>query len=110
MKIIAFILTAALQLAAAAAGFLVVLLALNGFSESDATPSLIFYIAAGVLSAVALGFASAWIANRFVERKKFGKAGATALAVIGLAIIGAVVLMLVSIIAVALASIVHSMR
>jgi hypothetical protein len=110
MKMISFMLTVTLQLAAAVAGFLVLLLALNGFSESEATPSLIFYIVGGVLSAVALGFASSWIANRFVERKSFGKVGATALTVIVLAIIGWVVLMLVSIIAVALAGIVHGMR
>jgi hypothetical protein len=110
MKIAAFILSAALQLGAAAAGFLFLLLALNGYSESQATPSLIFYIAAGIVSAVALGFASAAIANRLVQKRSFSKPGATALTVVGFAIIGWFVLVLVSIGAVVLAEVVRGMR
>lgn len=110
MKIIAFILSATLQLSAAAAGFLFLLLALNGYSESQATPSLIFYMAAGIASAVALGFASAAIANRLVKKRSFSRPGATALAVVGLAIIGWFVLVVISIGAIVLAEVVRGMR
>lgn len=110
MKIIAFILSAALQLAAAAAGFLFLLLALNGYSESQATPGLMFYIVAIIASAVALGFASASIANRLVQKRSFSKPGATALAVVGVAIAGWLVLVLVGILAVVIAEVVRGMR
>jgi hypothetical protein len=44
MKVIVFILTTAIQLLAAALAFFMLLIGLNGFSEKDATPSLIMFI------------------------------------------------------------------
>ena len=68
MRIIVFVINAVIQLAAAAAGFLLLLLGLNGFSERQSNPSLLFYIALSVGSAVGLGgasaFASKWLAGK----------------------------------------------
>lgn len=92
MKINVFFITALIQLVVAAPGFLGLLLGLNGFSEQDATPSLIFYIALGFLSALGLGAASAYTATRLVEKPSLGKFGASAISIIGFAIVGAVIL------------------
>ncbi|HKO98479.1 MAG TPA: hypothetical protein VJU86_15890 [Pyrinomonadaceae bacterium] len=110
MKLIVFILTAVLQLAAAAAAFLILLLVLNGYSESQATPSLISYIAIGIGSAMVMGIASSSIANRLVVKKSFSRVGASALAVLAMAIVGWVVVVLAIVCAVVVAELVRSMR
>ena len=92
MKIIVFIITTLIQLVAAAVCFFMLLLGLNGYNEKDATPSLVFYIALSLISALGLGAASAYIANRLVEKPSLGSFGASAIAVVIFAIIGLVVL------------------
>ena len=94
MRITVLIVTAVIQFFAAVFGFFILLLGLNGFSEDDATPSLIFYIALGFLSALGLGAASAYTAKRLVEKSSFGKISASLIAVIGYAVIGAVILII----------------
>ncbi len=92
MRIIVFIITAFIQLAVAVPGFFGLLLGLNGYSEKDATPSLIFYIALAFLSALGLGAISAYTAKRLAEKPSLGKFGASIIAIIGFAILGAVIL------------------
>ena len=89
MKLLVFILAATIQLVAAATGLLILLLVLNGYSESQATPSLILYIILGIGSAVALGFASKSVATRLVEKRSFSKLAASACAVVGSTIVAA---------------------
>ena len=92
MRIIVFFITAFIQLAVAVFSFFILLLGLNGFSEQDATPSLIFYIALGFLSALGLGAASAYTAKRLAEKSSLGKFVSSLIAIIGCLIVGAVIL------------------
>ena len=92
LRVIAFVLTSVIQLAAAAAGFLLLLLGMNGYSERHATPGLVLYIALGVGSALGLGVASAFVVKRLVERRSFGALAASATAVFGFAILGGLIL------------------
>lgn len=92
MRIIVFILTSAIQLAAAAAGFLLLLLGMNGYNERDAAPGLYLYIALGLGSVLALGLLSAFAAKWLVEKRSFGRAGAAATAVVGFVALGALIL------------------
>lgn len=110
MRIIVFLLSALLQLAAAAFGFLILLLGMNGYSESQATPSLILYIALGLLSTLGLGGASAFAARRLVERTSLGGLGASAITVFCSAIIGVVILLGGFVAAFLLAEIVRGMK
>jgi hypothetical protein len=110
VKIIVFILTALIQLAVAVVCFFMLLLGLNGFSEQQATPSLIFFIALSFVSAVGLGGVSAFVAKTLVEKKSLGRVAASAIAVVGFSILGAVVLFVGFIAAVLLASLMHEWR
>lgn len=91
MRIIAFILTAVIQLAIAAAGGLVLLLGMNGYSGRDAEPGLYLYAALGLVSALGLGLASAYASRWLVERRSFGGAGAAATAVLCSAALGGLI-------------------
>lgn len=110
MRIIVFIITAVIQLAAAAFGFFVLLLGMNGYSEKQATPSLILYIALSVVSALGLGGASAFAAKRLVERKSFSSLWASATAILGSSIIGALILVVGFFAAIVLAEIIRGMK
>jgi len=92
MKITVFVITALIQLAVAFLGFFILLLGLNGFHESDATPGLIFYIALAFLSALGLGAASAYTAKRLSEKPSLGKFAASLIAIIAFAIVGGLIL------------------
>lgn len=110
MRIIVFIVTAVIHLAAAAVGFLVLLLALNGYSEKQATPSLIFYILLSLASAPGLGGASAFAAKRLAKGKSLGSLGASATAVIGFSILGALILIAGFFAALVLAEVIRGMK
>ncbi len=110
MRIIVFIITAVIQLAAAAAGFLALLLGMNGYSEKQATPSLVFYIALSVMSALGLGGASAFAAKRLVERKSFGSLWASTTAVLGFSILGGLILIAGVFVAVIVAEVIRGMK
>jgi Na+-translocating ferredoxin:NAD+ oxidoreductase RnfE subunit len=110
MRIVVFIIAAVIQLVAAAFGFLILLLSMNGYSEEQATPSLILYIALSVLSALALGGAGAFAAKRLAERTSLGGFGASAICVICSAILGVLILIVVFFASIVFAEIVRSMR
>lgn len=110
MRIIVFILSAVIQLAAAAAGFLLLLLGMNGYSERQATPSLILYIALGLDSAAGLGVASAFAARHLVEKRSFGVLAASAIPVIGFSIVGGLILVASFFAAIVLAEIMRGMK
>ena len=92
MRIIVFVITALVQLAVAVVIFFMLLLGLNGFSEQDATPSLIFFIALSVACALGLGGAGAFAAKRIAAKKSLGVAAASAISVFGFSVLGAVIL------------------
>jgi len=99
-----------IQLACAVAGLVVLLLAMNGYSERQATPGLILYLAVGLISAVALGIASAFMAKRLVEKRSLGGFAASTIAVVTAPIIGVLILIAASFAAVALVEVVRGMK
>ena len=92
MRIIVFLINAVIQLAAAAVGFFLLLLGLNGFSERQSNPSLLFYIILSVGSAVGLGGASAFAAKWLAGKKSLGGLGASAIAVVVFSVVGVLIL------------------
>lgn len=91
MRVIVFALAAVIQLAAAAVGFVILLISMNGYNERDATPGIYLYIFLGVVSALALGILSAFVAGRLVERGSFGGLAASAAAVLGSGVVGGII-------------------
>ena len=110
MRIIVFALNAVIQLAAAAVGFFMLLLGLNGFSERQSNPSLLFYIIVSVGSAVGLGVASAFASKWLSQRKSVGALGASAIAVPVFAVVGVLVLVVGFFVAVFIASAMRGSR
>ena len=110
MRIIVFIIVAAVQLAAAACVFVLLLLGLNGFSERDAKPGLLFYIVLALASSAGLGLAGAWFTKWLAARKGMGGFGAAAIAVVSSSTAGLVILGVGFIGAVIVASMMHGSR
>lgn len=92
MRTIVLILTVVFQLTAAAVGFFVLLLGLNGYSERQATPGIILYIALSLISSLALGIASSFAAKRLAGITPLGSFGAAGIVVVAFCIIGVLVL------------------
>jgi hypothetical protein len=110
MRVVVFTLTAAIQLAAGAAVFLILLLGLNGFSERQATPGLVLYIVLGLGGAVGMSLAAVLAAKRLVERRSLGRAAASAIAVVGANMLGALILAAAFVAALVLAEVMRGMR
>ena len=110
VRIIVFVLTAMIQLAAAAGGLLFLLLGMNGYSERQATPGLILYAALSLGSALGLGIASAFVVKRLLERKSFGSLAASVTSVLGFAIIGGIILVGSFFAAIAVAEVMRGMK
>lgn len=110
MSIIVFILIALAQLAVAVVIFFMLILGLNGFSEKDATPSLIMFIALSVACALGLGVAGAFTAKRIAAKKSLGGVAASAISVVGFSALGALILVGGFFAALVLASIMHDWK
>jgi len=110
MKIIVYLGTALIQLVAAAAGFFVLLLGLNGYSERQATPSLILYLVLSVLSILGFGALSVFTTNFIVRKNWLGRAGAVFIATISMSVIGGGVLIAGLFVAFLLAEFVRGLR
>ena len=92
MGILVLILTVVFQLTAAAIGLFLLLVGLNGYSERQATPSLILYIILSLTSASALGAASPFASKRLAKRTSLGRFGSAAIIVVAFSFIGVIVL------------------
>ena len=110
MRVIVFVIIALVQLAAAVVIFFMLLLGLNGFSERDATPSLIFFIALSVACALGLGGAGAFAAKRIAEKKSLGGLAASAISVIGFSALGVMILVGGFFAALVIATIMHDWK
>jgi hypothetical protein len=110
MRVAVFFINALIQLAAAAVGFLLLLLGLNGFSERQSNPSLLLYIMLGVGSSIGLGVASAFASKWLSQRKSVGALGASAIAVPVFAVVGVLVLVVGFFVAVFIASAMRGSR
>ncbi|HEY8563773.1 MAG TPA: hypothetical protein VIL74_25565 [Pyrinomonadaceae bacterium] len=87
MNIASGIITLVLLIASAIAWFFFLMLALNGFSERDANPAMIFFAVWGFLVAAALAAASFFL-TRFLIGKSFNAVLAVALSVIAAIAVG----------------------
>lgn len=108
MKIVFYILTAIIQLVVAVSGFLILLLGLNGFSERDATPSLILYLVVSVVTVLGDGAVGLLIGNWLVRKKRLSAGGffGNALAVV----LGVGILVVTVFVGFVLASVIHDAR
>lgn len=86
------------------------LLGLNGFSERQSNPSLLFYIILSAGSAVGLGVASAFVSKWLVQRKSMGALGASAIAVPVFSLVGVLILVVGFFVAVFIASAMRGTR
>jgi hypothetical protein len=93
MKAFVFIFTAIVQLACAALAFFMLLVGLNGFSEKDAVPSLIFYIVLALASAAGVGLSSVYLTKRLAETS-VGIYGAAAIAAVASVLFGIIILII----------------
>ncbi|HLM58921.1 MAG TPA: hypothetical protein VK422_22650 [Pyrinomonadaceae bacterium] len=110
MRIIVFIVVAAVQLAAAAFVFLILIMGMNGFSERDANPGLLFYIVLALASSAGLGLAGAMFAKWLTASRGMGGLGAAAIAVVSSSTVGLVVLGVAFFGAMMVTSIMHGSR
>ena len=90
--------TAIVEFAAAVFGFFVLLVGLNGFSERQATPSLIFYIVFCLVSSIVISFLGIIAAKTIVNKQWLGKVPAAIVSIILPSTIG-VVLVVVAVFA-----------
>jgi hypothetical protein len=110
MGILVLILTVVFQLTAAVIGLFLLLLGLNGYSERQATPSLVLYIVLSLTSALALGAASPYAAKRLAKRTSLGSFGSSAIVVVAFSFIGMIVLFVGFFASFALAEILRASR
>lgn len=110
MKILVFIVIASIQVAAAAVGFFLLLIGMNGYSERQATPSLILYIVLSLTSALGLGAAGLFAVKRLVGKRSWGALAASAVTVIGSSALGVILLLASLVAAIALAEVLRGMR
>ena len=110
MRIIVFLIAAIAQIVAAVFGFFILLLGLNGFSEREATPSLIFYIVLSLATIVGDGVIAVVLGKKLANRTKFGVGGASVVATMSVAILGVVILIAGLFVAFVLANVVHGMK
>ncbi len=108
MKILLYLVIAILQLVAAVFGFFILLLGLNGFSERQATPSLMFFIALSLVTIFGDGALRIWVVR--LLGRKLGAGAAAAISTIGVVIFGVVVLIVGLFAAFMLAEVVHRMK
>jgi len=110
MKIIVFLIAAIAQIVAAVFGLFILLIGLNGFSEREATPSLIFYIVLSLATIVGDGAIGLVLAKKLANTTKFGVGGAAVVATLSAAILGVVILIGGLFVAFVLANVVHGMK
>lgn len=110
MGILVLILTVVFQLTVAAIGLFLLLLGLNGYSERQATPSLVLYIVLSLTSALALGAASPFAVKRLAKRTSLGSFGSSAIVVVAFSFIGMIVLFVGFFASFALAEILRTSR
>jgi hypothetical protein len=92
VKILLFILTSIVQIAGVVPGFLILLLALNGFSERDATPAIVGYIVLSVAIVLGCATLSVLTAKKLVERKRLNQFVASVIGLIGFSSLGFVLI------------------
>ena len=87
MRVTVFLVTAILDLAVAIFGFFILLIGLNGFSERQATPTLIFYIIFCLTSLIILSYLGTLVAKAFVEKGWMNKGWAAIVSIFSTSIV-----------------------
>ncbi|MFZ1700147.1 MAG: hypothetical protein WBO10_09830 [Pyrinomonadaceae bacterium] len=87
-KIIALIVTLVASLAAGVFVFLGILVAMNGYSESDASYGLIAYVALALLVSLLMGISAFLLTGRLIK-SEFGPATAVLIASVAFSLLGA---------------------
>jgi hypothetical protein len=88
MKITVFILNTLIQFGIVSFCFIMLLVALNGYHESQANPGIYLYIILSFISVLAIGAGSVLAAHWLVARFSFGKFAAAAIAVPSFVFVG----------------------
>ena len=91
MRVTVFLITAILDLAVAIFGFFILLIGLNGFSERQATPTLIFYIVFCLTSLMILSYLGTVVAKAFVERGWMNKLLASIVSILSTSIVSSLI-------------------
>ena len=107
MSVIAFILTALILGAAAFLGFFMLLMGLNGFSESDAQPGIIFYIVAAILDGLIMSSLAAFVTIQLVKKKSLNSIGAAAISTVSFSVIGGAILFVIWVAGIIITSFMH---
>ena len=110
MKIGCYLITAIVQLVAAVSGFFILLLGLNGFSESEATPSLVVYIGVSALTVFGDGALGLFLAKVLTRKTRLGSNSASLITALIVIVFGVLVLIGTLFGGFILAGIVHDMR
>lgn len=110
MKILVFILTALIQLTAASVGLFLLLVGMNGYSEQQAMPSLVFYAALSLATALVLAAGSPFAAKRLAAKPSIGKFGASAIAITSSSILGVAMVVVLFFLSFLLAEILRGMK
>jgi hypothetical protein len=110
LRITVFLITGVLNVAAAIFGFFILLLGLNGFSERQATPSLIFYVVFCLTSLLILSFLGTLIAKAFVEKGWMNKVWAAIVSILSTSIVSGVLVVVAVFVGFALAEFLTTKR
>ena len=110
MRIVVFLISAVVQLVAAAVGLFVLLIALNGYSERQAMPSLIFYGIFCLLIVLVISAVGCLVAKSLLKRNWVGKVGASIVAIVSSSIVGVVLVGVAMFVAFALAETLRGMK
>lgn len=92
MKVLIFIMIAAVHAALAVGGFVMLLMGLNGYSERQANPGLIFYIILNILAATGLGVGGIFLKQKLVERFWLGNFTSSLISVLAAVALGAFII------------------
>jgi hypothetical protein len=87
-KVLAFIITLILNIAIGVAVFFVLLLAMNGYSESDANYGFIAYIILALIVSLLMGSSAAIVAN-VLQKRKFSGVVSSLIAIVAFTGVGA---------------------
>ena len=105
-KIIAFLITLILNIAIGIAVFFLMLLSMNGFSESDATYGIVAYVVLAVLVSLVMATLAAVLAHLLMKRA-FGVVVASLIGIICFTVIGGILKVVCSIIGILVADLVR---
>ena len=108
-QILAAITTFVLDLVVTVVVAIVLLIAMNGFSERDATPGLIVYAILAIAGSIAAGVGAWLLSGRFVDRGR-GRAATFFISMPIMTVAGSIVIIAASLVAVAIAEYVRVHR